>query len=233
MLILRSLIFNIVFSVVFICAMIIALPILFMDKEIVFIFWNRFSLVLSWITKIFAGISVKVEGKFDRKGVIYAMRHESTWETLTLIHFFDHPIFVMKKELFDIPIFGAMARKSESISIDRENGARSLAQALRQVKECLSKGRTVIIFPEGTRMPTGVFQQLRRGISLFYSAANCPVIPVIHNSGKFWPRRGFIKYPGKITIKVFPVIEPGLSHDDFMQKLNDTFQIEVEKLAKG
>lgn len=234
MLLLRSLIFNVFFSVVFVCAMVVALPILLASEEAVFKFWKNFSVVLGWITKMFAGISVNIEGedKLNQRGVIYAMRHESTWETLVLIHYFEHPIFVMKKELFSIPIFGAMAKKSGAIPVDREDRVHALRIVLDRIKYYISQGRTVIIFPEGTRMPTGVFNPLRRGIALFYGVANCPVIPVIHNAGRFWPRHGFIKYPGVISMKVLPPILPGLPHDVFIQKLNNIFRREVENLVE-
>lgn len=234
LLILRSLIFNVVFYVVFAVAMIVALPILFMGREPVFIFWHYFSKVLSFTTKIFGGISVKIEGeeKLDQKSVIYAMRHESMWETLELVHFFDHPIFVMKKELFSIPIFGLMAKKSGAISIDREHGVQALTSALKQIKQCIADGHPVVIFPEGTRCKTGEFSDLKRGIALFYRAASCPVIPIVHNSGKFWPVHSFIKYPGTIRIKIFPAIKPGIEQNEFMRILNETFRTGVEELAK-
>lgn len=231
---LRSFIFNVAFYIVFILAMIIALPILFMGKEAVFVFWHHFSKVLSITTRVFGGINVKIDDKtqLKQKAVIYAMRHESMWETLELVHFFDHPIFVMKKELFSIPIFGLMAKKSGAISIDRKNGVQALTFALKKIKQCIAEGHPVVIFPEGTRCPTGVFSELKRGIALFYRAANCPVIPIVHNSGKFWPVHNFVKYPGTIHLKIFPAIEPGLDQNEFMQKLNEVFRTGIEELAK-
>lgn len=230
----RSLVFNVVFYIVFALAMIIALPILFMGREPVFIFWHHFSKILSFTTRVFGGIRVEINGKekLKRRAVIYAMRHESMWETLELVHFFDHPIFVMKKELFSIPIFGLMAKKSGAISIDREHGVQALTFALKQIKQRIAEGYPIVIFPEGTRRSTGVFSDLKRGISLFYRTANCPVIPVIHNSGKFWPVHSFVKYPGTIKLKIFPEIKPGLEQNEFMQILNETFRTGVRELSK-
>jgi len=233
-LIIRSLIFNIVFFSVIAASMICAIPLLLLSEECIFGFWKYLSTVSAWITKVFAGINVEIDAseKLSEQGVIYAVRHESAWETLELIHMFDHPIFVMKKELFSIPIFGAMAKKSGAIAVDRDDGVKALTSALKQIKEKINQGHSIVIFPEGTRMPTGVFKDLKRGIALFYRSTNCKVIPVVHNSGKFWPARGFIKYPGTIKLRVFPAIETGLNQNEFLAKLNDIFRSEVEKLNK-
>lgn len=235
LLIIRSLVFNVIFFTVFTLSMIVAAPILLTNGRCVFLFWRYFSKLLSWITRVFGGINVEIDGaeNIGQKPAIYAMRHESAWETLMLVHKFEQPIFVMKKELFSIPIFGPMARKSGAISIDREHGVQALTSALKQIKERVAEGHEVVIFPEGTRMPAGKFSGIKRGIALFYRVANCPVIPIVHNSGKFWPPRGFIKHPGTIKMKVFPAIQPGLPQDEFMKKLNDTFRTGIEELIEG
>jgi 1-acyl-sn-glycerol-3-phosphate acyltransferase len=88
----------------------------------------------------------------------------------------------------------------------------------------------VVIFPEGTRMACGEYAPLKKGISLFYKKADCPVVPVIHNSGRFWPRRGFVKKPGVVVVKFLDPILPGLSKDEFIDKLNYVFSTEIEKL---
>jgi 1-acyl-sn-glycerol-3-phosphate acyltransferase len=163
---------------------------------------------------------------------IYAIRHESTWETLVLIQLFRQPIFVLKKELLKIPLFGIISKKAGVIEIDRENGIESLINATRRIQQSLAKGHPVIIFPEGTRVPSGSHAELKRGISLFYRQANCAVVPVVHNSGKFWPRHGFVKMPGKIVVKFLDPIQPGLSQDEFMNRLNDVFYSEIENLKE-
>lgn len=234
LLVLRSLIFNIIFFTVFALSMVAAAPILLTNRKCVFMFWHYFSKILGWITRVFGGIKLHIDGAENLVSgpAIYAIRHESAWETLTLVHMFEQPIFVMKKELFSIPIFGPMARKSGAISIDRAHGVQALTSALRQIKQRIAEGHVIVIFPEGTRMPTGEFSGIKRGIALFYRAANCPVIPVVHDSGKFWPPHGFIKRPGTIKMKIFPAIRPGLNQDEFLQKLNSTFRTGVEELIE-
>jgi 1-acyl-sn-glycerol-3-phosphate acyltransferase len=139
---------------------------------------------------------------------------------------------VLKEELLKVPFFGLMARKAGTISIDRGNKTKALLDAIGRVEDSINKGHPVIIFPEGTRMASGEYTPLKRGVALFYERINCAVVPVIHNSGRFWPRRGFIKKPGTIIVKFMNPIIPGLSKDEFMCKLNEVFQTEINKLKE-
>jgi 1-acyl-sn-glycerol-3-phosphate acyltransferase len=202
------------------------------ESKYVFMFWHYLSLALGFITAKISGIKFVVENENNilKEPAIYAIRHESTWETLMLISKFHEPIFILKKELLNIPLFGVLSQKAGTIAIDRDHGTRSLIGVLEKVEKAIRNGHPVIIFPEGTRMQHGVYVQLKRGISLFYKKANCSVVPVIHNAGRFWPRRGFIKKPGMITVKFLDPIAPGLSKDEFMDKLNQTFSVEIGKL---
>ena len=201
------------------------------DKYI-FGFWHYLSKFLSFLSSHLIGISYHIENQenIPEGAAIFAMRHESVWETLVLIHKFKKPIFVLKKELLDIPFFGYLAKKSGSIPVDRAHGMKSLMEASRKVEQAIAEGHHVIIFPEGTRVANGSHVELKRGISFFYRRSQCPVIPVVHNSGKFWPRRSFLKKSGDISVIVCDPIQPGLSADDFMEKLNSVFYNEVEKL---
>lgn len=202
------------------------------SEDVVYEYWFRFSRMFRFIVKHIGGIDFKIENEQYLKTsgrVIFASRHESMWETIVFISLFPKPVFVMKKELHDIPLFGTLADKVHSIFVDREHGLKALIEVSRQISAALDNNRQVIIFPEGTRMPVGEFVPLKRGISLFYGKNNCSIVPIIHNSGKFWARRSFKKNPGTITVKVMEPIAPGLSQDEFMDKLNHIFQTEVEK----
>lgn len=205
------------------------------SEAIVYKYWFCFSRMYSWIAKNVGGIDYKIENPENMQvsgSVIYAIRHESMWETLALIRLFEKPVFVMKKELGEIPIFGLLAAKVHSIFVDREQGAKALIDASRKVTEALQDNRQVIIFPEGSRMPTGQYVPLKRGIALFYKKNNCQVIPVIHNSGKFWARRSFKKNTGTVIVRFMPPIPAGLPQDEFMERLDHIFHTEIEKLSQ-
>ncbi|MDR1561361.1 MAG: 1-acyl-sn-glycerol-3-phosphate acyltransferase [Holosporaceae bacterium] len=232
MLVIRSIIFNIIFFTVLTLALFFGIPLRFFEKKYTYIFWKYLSLVLDFITSKIGGISFIVENEENllNEPAIYAIRHESAWETLILIHKFEEPIFILKKELLNVPLFGTLARKAETIEIDRENGVETLVNAVHKVEKLISEGHPIIIFPEGTRASPGKYIPIKRGIALFYKKTNCPVVPVIHNSGTFWPRHGFIKKPGKIRVKFLSPIAPGLSPNVFISKLNDMFGSEIEKM---
>ena len=189
------------------------------SEDVVYEYWFRFSRMFRFISKYIGGIDFKIENEQYLKTsgrVIFASRHESMWETIAFISLFPRPVFVMKKELHDIPVFGQLADKVHSIFVDREHGLKALIEVSRQISVALDDGRQVIIFPEGTRMPVGEFVPLKRGISLFYGKNNCSIIPIVHNSGRFWARRSFKKNPGTITVRIMEPVPPGLSQDEFM-----------------
>ena len=229
----RSILLNIVlftFMSTYVLCGVFVLP---LSENIGYKYWFTFSAIFRFIVKHVGGIDFKIENEQYLKTqgrVIFASRHESMWETIALISFFHKPVFVMKKELHDIPLFGWLADKVHSIYVDREHGLKAIIEVSRQVSKALDDDRQVIIFPEGTRMPNGEFVPLKRGISLFYKKSDCKVVPIIHNSGKFWARRSFKKNPGTITVEFMEPIQPGLSQDEFMDKLNGIFQTEISKL---
>jgi 1-acyl-sn-glycerol-3-phosphate acyltransferase len=225
----RSLLFNILyFLFVFLCVLFGQL----VPRRHIFKFWRFLSCGLDFISQKVAGITYSIENQENIPNVpaIYAIRHESAWETLVLIQLFKEPIFVLKKELLHIPLFGRLARRAESIAVDRENGAHAMITALKSMKKCIDDDHAVIVFPEGTRVAPGECVEIKRGIAFFYKKINCPVVPIIHNSGRFWPRRGFFKKPGNITVRVMKPLEPGLDVDEFMTQLTNVFHSEIKKL---
>ncbi|MDR1375413.1 MAG: 1-acyl-sn-glycerol-3-phosphate acyltransferase [Holosporaceae bacterium] len=232
MLLIRSLIFNIAFFTTIAVALFLGMPLVFFDKKYVFIFWKHLSRILNFITEKIGGINFSIanEENLLQEPAIYALRHESTWETLILIHKFKDPIFILKEELLRIPLFGTLSRKAETIAVDRNHGMKALIYAARRVERSIKEGHHVVIFPEGTRSSPGEYVSLKRGIAMFYERSNCSVVPVVHNAGTFWPRRGFIKRPGKIIVSFLPPIAAGLSRDEFMDKLNEAFRQEIEKM---
>jgi 1-acyl-sn-glycerol-3-phosphate acyltransferase len=213
-------------------ALFLGMPLVFFDEKYVFAFWKYLSRTLNFITEKIGGISFTIDNEQNllQGPAIYALRHESTWETLILIHKFKDPVFVLKKELLSIPLFGALSRKAEAIAIDRNQGIKALMYAVRRVEKSIKNGHHVVIFPEGTRSFPGEYVPLKRGIAMFYERSNCPVVPVVHNAGTFWPRRGFIKKPGRVSVNFLPPIAAGLSKDEFMDKLNDAFRQEIERM---
>lgn len=210
MIYLRSLIFNIIlFIAVFFFSVLGSLTFCLPYKKRYFILtgWQR---SMTWLVKRLCGIDYEVIGKenLPRGACVIASNHQSTWETLAFFVIFPDITFVLKKELLQIPIFGWALRLLRPIAINRQQSSNAMTQLLQQGKQLLAEGRSIVIFPQGKRMPVdhpGVF---RTGASILAKETQAPLVPVSHNAGEFWARRGWLKRPGLITVNIHPPIDP-------------------------
>ena len=203
-----------------------------LSERIAVKYWHMLSCVLHFIAKYIAGIDSNVIGIEKIGGAkIYASRHESLWETMFLVVLLKNPAFVLKKELTEIPMFGQLIKRVGSISIDRSQGGAAMRQMAKQVQQKLNEGRPIIIFPEGTRKSHEDPVEIKKGIAMLYKVCKCSVVPIALNSGKFWPRRGFIKRPGTITVKLLDEIQPGLETEEFTTLLETRLQDGMNDIA--
>ncbi len=151
------------------------------------------------------GLSCHVEGleHLDRENCVVLLKHSSAWETIAqFIIFPPRQTWVMKRELLWVPILGWALMLFKPIAINRQGGRQAVEQVLEQGQQRLNEGYWVMIFPEGTRVPIG--QKRRYGISgaLLASTSGRPIIPVAHDAGRYWPRRGLLKRPGTIRLVI-------------------------------
>jgi 1-acyl-sn-glycerol-3-phosphate acyltransferase len=133
---------------------------------------------------------------------IIASKHQSAWETLALQKLFYPQTWVLKRELLWIPFFGWGLWLLEPIAINRKAGRKALTQLVEQGRERLEAKRWVVIFPEGTRVPPGERRPYGVGAAALAKKTGFPLLPITHNAGEFWPKRGFLKYPGTITLRI-------------------------------
>jgi len=171
--------------------------------------WARFSL---WAGKVFCGMVIVTEGKenIPAQPCVFLIKHTTALETYWQIVTLPPATWVLKRELLWIPVFGwALGAAMKSIAVDRRAGGPAVKQVIEQGTQKLASGMSVCLFPEGTRMPPG--ETRRYGVSgaALAREAGCPVVPVAHNAGDFWPKRGLRKYPGKIRFCIGPPIDPG------------------------
>lgn len=138
---------------------------------------------------------------------IVLCKHQSTWETLTLNLIFRPQVWVIKRELLRIPLFGWGLATLRPIAIDREAGASAASQVITQGRERLENACWVVVFPEGTRTAPGSSGRYRIGGARLAHGTGCPVVPVAHNAGDYWPRKSFIKHPGTIRMVIGPLIQ--------------------------
>ena len=209
MLILRSLLFYIgqIISTILIAPIgIIAFPLDFKKRYYLITRWAVFNL---WWLKICCNITYEIKGKDNIPGkpCIVMSKHQSAFETLALQQIFIPQVWILKKELLQIPIYGWGLASMQPIAINRDSTIKSFRQIADQGCERLQKGYWVIIFPEGTRVAPNKKKKYLPGGGMLAEKSGAQVVPVAHNAGRLWSRNSMIKKPGLITIKIGPVIE--------------------------
>ena len=166
-----------------------------------------------WLTSNILGIRTSVEGVLQQGAYLFAIKHESMYETLEMVRLTHLPVIVMKKELADIPLFGFLTKQYGVIPVERSAGAKALREMVAAGKEAVAAGRPVVIYPEGTRVSVGETPELKSGFAALYRALGLPVVPVAVDSGRLWGR-GLVHKAGIVTFKVGETIPPGLKRDE-------------------
>ena len=167
-----------------------------------------------WIAREVLGIGTAVEGKIPHGPHLIAVKHQSMFETTEMVRLTNLPVIVIKKELADIPFFGWMTRRYGVIAVERSAGAKALRALVSEGEQALASGRSVIIYPEGTRVRVGETPPLKSGFTALYRVLGLPVVPVAVDTGRLWGR-GSVHRPGTVTFKVGEIIPPGLKRDEF------------------
>jgi 1-acyl-sn-glycerol-3-phosphate acyltransferase len=233
MLVLRSLAFNIAFYVNLVLWLVAIVPTIVLPRRALIAAvkgWGRSNLILM---RTIVGTRMEVRGKerIPKGALLVAAKHQSFWETFALLHLFDDPCYILKRELMWIPFFGWYLRKARMIPVDR--GARSAAmKAMNLAAEHeIEAGRQILIFPEGTRRAPGAEPAYKYGVAFLYDETKAPCLPIALNSGVFWPRRRFIRRPGTIVIEIGEPIEPGLEKTTFFARLREDIESRTERLV--
>ncbi len=166
--------------------------------------WSSFTL---WWLKISCNLDYRVEGRenIPNESAIILAKHQSTWETVAMQRIFPLQTWVLKRELLWLPFFGWGLAMTRPVAIDRTATKKALKQVIAQGTDRLKQGIWVVVFPEGTRTPYGERKSYAIGGAMLAAKSGSPVVPVAHNSGKFWPKIGVIK-PGTITLSIGPTI---------------------------
>ncbi|MBC7522695.1 MAG: 1-acyl-sn-glycerol-3-phosphate acyltransferase [Sandarakinorhabdus sp.] len=160
-------------------------------------------------SRYICGVRLQVEGVIPPGPHLFAIKHESAYETFLTLWLFDRPAVVMKAELRAIPVWGAASARHGSIFVDREGSATMLRAMMKAARAAVDDGRPVIIFPEGTRVAVGATPPLASGFAGLYKILKLPVVPVAIDSGSAWPK-AFIKRPGVVRFRLGAPIPPGL-----------------------
>ncbi len=162
-----------------------------------------------WWLEVTCGLRHRVEGQdnIPQRAAIVLCKHQSAWEALVLPRYFSPVTWVLKAELLLIPFFGWGLATLRPIAINRASGRSALEQVVEQGRRRLAEGIWVVVFPEGTRVAPGKQRRYRPGGAVLAEATGLAVVPVAHNAGDYWPRRGFLKRPGTIRLVIGEPIE--------------------------
>jgi 1-acyl-sn-glycerol-3-phosphate acyltransferase len=234
--VIRSIVFNVLFYVLLIAYLIAAIPTLIMPRQAIQAVAKHWGRANIWLLRVICGTTVAWRGldKIPPGPLLVAAKHQSMWETFALAAMFSDFAFIMKRELMWIPFFGWYTWKAGMIAIDRSRGKEALAAMNARARAALGEGRQIIIFPEGTRRPAGAEPAYKYGIAHLYAEGGAPCLPVALNSGLFWPRRKFLRYPGTIIVEFLDPIAPGLDREAFFARLQHDLEAATTRLiAEG
>ena len=195
--------------------------------------WCRFSM---WWLRLTCEIDYQVTGSEHlpaaAEPTIIMAKHQSTWETLFLHQYLPPLAWVIKRELLWLPFFGWALALLRPIAINRQSGASAVKQVIRQGIAHLRQGQWVLIFPEGTRMAPGVRKRYGMGGAVLATHAGCPILPVAHNAGEFWPRGVFLKRPGVIDVAFGPLIaSAGRSPQELSRQVEEWIEGAMTRLG--
>ena len=232
--IVRSVIFNLLFYLTLVGYLVAALPTLLLPPRYVLAVARAWARTNLWLLRVVCGIKADFRGleKIPRGGAIIASKHQSMWETFALLPHVDDPTFILKRELMWIPLFGWCLWKAQMIPVNRGARGPALAAMTQRAKVEVQRGRQIIIFPEGTRRPPGAEPQYKFGVAHLYAETGVPCVPVALNSGLFWPRRSFRRFPGTVAVQVCEPIAPGLDKSAFIARLQDVIETASAKLLE-
>ena len=234
MLLLRSLLFNIFLYVGIVSVFLIALPTLFLPTKFTLLFGKLLGYYVIFIVRIFLNTKVEIKGISNipkTEKYFVASAHQSMFETFALQAVLDYPVFILKKELLKIPLFGLYLKKIKSIEIVRDTTTKDNLSFFDKVATIIkNENRPLLIFPQGTRIKADERVPFKKGVGRIYETLNISCIPIALNSGKVWPKKGIIKYPGKITISFLEPIKPGLNRDKFIKSLENKIYDEIKNI---
>ncbi len=231
----RSLIFNFFLYLGIILVLISAIPTLLLPAKLILYCGKFLAYYIIFILRIFLNTKVIFHGLGNLKKVekfFIASAHQSMFETFVFQAPLNFPIFILKKELLKVPLFGWYLKKIGSIEIIREKTTKENLNFFDKIKKSINENnRPLLIFPQGTRIKFNEIVPFKKGVGRIYDSLGLHCIPVALNSGKIWPKNSFLKYSGDIHISFLEPIKPGIEKNAFIKILEEKIYSEMKKLS--
>lgn len=230
---LRSLLFNVYLYLVTVLIAVGGSPALLLPRPATFHVTRFWAIAVNAGLRVICNIHVEIRGREHLPasgGVLIASKHQSMWDTLIFFNLLPDIVYVLKRELSFIPFFGWYTIRGGMIRVDRAGHAGALRDLVKQARARIAEGRSIMIFPEGTRSEPGQKLDYKPGIAAMYGQLDVACVPVALNSGVFWPRRKFLRRPGTIVLEFLPPIGPGLKRRQFMQTLENSVETASARL---
>tara|TARA_A100001015_G_scaffold278485_1_gene338741 strand:+ start:56 stop:763 length:708 start_codon:yes stop_codon:yes gene_type:complete len=231
----RSLLFTILFYVTLIIVFILAIPTLILPSKATLMCGKTLAYIIIFLLRFILGVKVTFSGIENLKKnerFFVASAHQSLLETFILQAPLQYPVFILKKELLKIPLFGWYLKKIGSIDIIRDTTTKDNLNFFDKIKNNIEiSKRPLLIFPQGTRVKFGEKLPFKKGAGRIYEALNLPCVPVALNTGKVWPKNSFLKYNHDIEISFLEPIEPGKDKNIFIKDLETKIYYSIDNLS--
>ena len=196
---------------------------------------QRWARGVLWLLRVLCGIRYQIVGQehIPTGPVIYALKHQSSWESIIAPLLFPEGAAIIRQELLAMPVYGWYLRRLGLIPIDQSAEVAALFQIVAESHAAVREGRSILIFPEGERVPVGKRLPYHPGVGALYKRLELPVVPVALNAGVFWPLGMVPKRPGCITLEFLPAIAPGLARKEFLRTLEEQIETATARLVES
>ncbi|MFY0615875.1 lysophospholipid acyltransferase family protein [Shimia sp.] len=203
-------------------------PAILLSRDVVYAITDRYLWVQLWLLRVVCGIRYTVSGQqhMPDEPVLIASQHESTWETLFYQVLLGRPVMYAKKPIFTYPVLGPVMRKLGHVPVESSATGDAMRAGFRAGAAAVKDGRSLVIFPSGTRRVADA-GQMQAGVGVLYQLANVAAVPVRINSGACWPHGTFVKYPGVIRVEIGPPFPAAMDRRSFMSALTKMLQDEM------
>lgn len=187
---------------------VVVVPLIFIHYNSGYESARSWGTTMVWLAKYVCGIDYTIKGmeNIPAHACISMAKHQSAWETVFILSMLPRAVWIIKKELVWVPVVGWVLYALQSIAIDRKSGKRAVEQIEEQGRDRIARGLWVSLFPEGTRVAPGKRGRYGIGGARLATCTGTPILPIAHNAGECWRRNAFLKYPGKVSVSIGPII---------------------------